>query len=191
VSGPLYLPPSSGEFLQGDIFAQMPSVFVDSRPIRIGRPWSNKAGREMWGVHQEDGIPPVGGFTWRMDQGGESGVLVHGHMGSAMLISHDCEIENDLNARTLAMIRSLSELEPSAQEALFSGREEDVRYGFFPLEAQDDEPRMERSFVDFRRLTTVRPAVLEASERIASTSEEIRYALAQSFRQYLFRRVER
>lgn len=145
----------------------------------------------MWEVHREDGPGPKGGFKWQMHEGGEPALLVHSHMGLAMVISHDCEIENDPNARTLAMIRPLGELDDSAQRALFSGRKEDVRYAIFPLEAQDAEPRMERAFVDFRRLTTVRPAVLEASTRIASASDELRNAVAQSYRQYLFRRLER
>lgn len=145
----------------------------------------------MWEVHREDGPGPRGGFKWQMDEGGESALLVHAHMGLAMVISHDCEIENDPNARTLAMIRRLGELDEDAQRTLFSGREEDVRYASFPLEAQESEPRMERAFVDFRRLTTVRPAVLEASRRIASASDELRNAVARSYQQYLFRRLEK
>jgi hypothetical protein len=187
----LYLPPVEGEFLQGDIFDNMPSAFVESRPLRVARPWEKKGGHDMWEVHQEDGPGPRGGFKWRMDQGGEPALLVHAHVGLAMIISHDCEIENDPNARTLAMIRQLDELDDVAQRALFSGREEDTRYALFPLEAQDTEPQMDRAFVDFRRLTTVRPDVLRSSTRIASASEELRGAVAQSFRLYLFRRLDR
>jgi hypothetical protein len=186
----LYLTPA-GEILQGDIYAQMPSVYVESRPLRIARHWKVSGTRDVWEVHPEDGAGPGGGFKWRMDQGGEPALLVHAHIGLAMVISHDCEIENDPNVRTLAMIRPVGELERSAQEALFSGRDDQVRYAIFPLDAQDTEPEMERAFVDFRRLTTVRPAVLDASRRVASLSDELRFAVAERFRQYLFRRVER
>jgi hypothetical protein len=126
-----------------------------------------------------------------MSEGGESGMLVHAHMGRALLISHDCEIENDANARTLAMIREPAEFELADQERMFSGRDEDIQYAVFPLEAQDDDPTMPRGVVDFRRLTTVRPAVLSSSVRIASASEDLRRAIAEAFRLYLFRRVER
>lgn len=185
----LYLPPVAGEYLQGDIFDEFPSIFVESRPLRVARFWKEQGGRSIWGVHTEGEQAPAGGFRWRMEEHGESAVLAHGYLGMAMLISHDCEIENDPAARTLAMIRPLAHLDETTQRTLFSGREEDVNYAIFPLDAQDGEPRIERSFVDFRRLTTVRPQVLEASLRIASASEELRRAVAAQFQQYLFRRV--
>jgi hypothetical protein len=191
VTDRLYRPPIDGEILQGDIFDRMPSVFVESRPLRVARQWKMSGTRDMWEVHREDGPGPSGGFRWLMDQGGEPALLVHAHIGLAMVMSHDCEIENDPATRTLAMIRPITELDESAQRALFSGLEDEVRYAIFPLEAQTAEPRMDRAFVDFRRLTTVRPAVLAASSHLASVSDELRSAVAQGFRQYLFRRVER
>jgi hypothetical protein len=191
VTDRLYLPPIEGEILQGDIFDRMPSVYVESRPLSVARHWKTRGTRDIWEVHREDGAGPNGGFKWKMDQGGEQALLVHAHLGLAMVISHDCEIENDPNCRTLAMIRPVGELDESAQRALFSGLEDQVQYAIFPLEAQTTEPEMERAFVDFRRLTTVRPAVLAASTRVASLSDELRSAVAQSFRLYLFRRVER
>jgi len=191
VTDRLYLPPNGAEILQGDIFDQMPSVYVESRPLLVGRRWKQDDTRDIWQVHREDGPGPNGGFKWRMDQGGESGMLVHAHLGMAIVLSHDCEIENDRSARTLAMIRPIGQLKEAAQEALFSGRPGDGFYAIFPLERQTDDPKLERSFVDFRRLTTMRPDVLAASRRIASLSEELRSAVAQSFKLYLFRRVER
>lgn len=190
MSEPLYLPPAPDEIRQGDIFLAMPSVIVEPRPLRVARQWRESGGRDMWQVHSEDGAGPQGGFKWRMDQGGEEALLVHAFLSQAMVISHDCEIENDPNIRTLAMIRPLTDLHQAAQEALFSGREDQIQYPIFPLEAQTSEPQMERAFVDFRRLTTVRPAVLEASTRVASLSEELRAAIAERFRLFLFRRVE-
>ncbi len=189
--GRLYLPPAEGEFLQGDIFDAMPSVYVASRPLKVARFFKSTGGRQIYGVHQEDDDPPQGGFRWRMSDGGEAGMLVHAHMGRALLISHDCEIENDTNTRTLAMIREPSEFETVDQERMFSGREEDIQYAVFPLEAQAEDPALTRGVVDFRRLTTVRPAVLSSTIRVASASEELRRAIAEAFRVYLFRRVER
>jgi hypothetical protein len=107
-----------------------------------------------------------------------------------MLISHDCEIENDDGARTLAMIRPADHLDSDTRRTVFSGNEAEGFYAIFPLDAQDDDPRMEQSYVDFRRLTTVRPQVLDSSERIASASDDLRHAIAMRFREYLFRRIE-
>lgn len=187
---PLYRLPA-GDILQGDIYDLAPSVLVRSRPIRAARQWKvDKGGREIWAAHVEGGAPPQDGFKWAMDRGGEIAVLVHGYLDRAMVLSHDCEIENDQNARILAMVRPASHLAEPHRSALFDGKVDQVQYAIFPLEAQDADPRVERSFVDFRRLTTVRPEVLDASVRVASVSEELRRAVARAFWMYLFRRVE-
>jgi hypothetical protein len=188
VTDRLYLRPGA-EILQGDIYEQMPSTHVQSRPLRVARCQQGPGGRDRWDVHLEDGTGPNGGFRWRTDQGGETGLLVGAYLGKAMVLSHDCEIEND-TVRVLAMIRPATELNDATQQALFSGQP-DGYYARFPLYQQTDDPIFERSFVDFRRLTTVRADVLTASTRVASLSEELRAALAESFRLYLFRRVER
>lgn len=168
----------------------MPSAHVSERPLRAGRFFRPQGPRELWGVHSEDGQPPNGGFRWRIEEGGEPGLLLRGFLEMAILITHDCEIENDDGARTMAMIRPASHLDEKSREAVFSGREDEGYYAIFPLEAQDDAPKMERSFVDFRRLTTVLPAVLDSSTRVASASDELRRAIAQRFKEYLFRRIE-
>jgi hypothetical protein len=186
----LYRVPEIGEFLQGDIFEDTPSVFLASRPIRVARFLKETGDNVLYGVHTEDGRPPRDGFKWLMNQGGEGGILVHGHMGRAMLISNDCEIENDTNTRTLAMIRPLTDFEPRDQERMFSGREEDLQYGVFPLEAQAEDPSFDRTVLDLRRLTTVRPDVLASTMRLASASEVLRDAIAEAFRLYLFRRTD-
>ena len=187
---PFYLPPG-GEILQGDIFEAMPSVYVEGRPLLVARQVTTRDPSNLWEVHPDDGAGPAGGFRWTADQGGEGGLLVHAHLGRAMILSHDCEIENDPRTRTLAMVRPATDLDKRTQATLFSGEEVAGYYAIFPLGAQDEEPSMERSFVDFRKLTTVRPAVLAASTRVASLSEQLRFAVARAFTQYLFRRVER
>jgi hypothetical protein len=186
----LYLPPVPDEIQQGDIYEHMPSTILEGRPLRVARPWRESGGRELWGVHREGGPAPQGGFKWRMDEGGEGALLVRAHLGLAMVMSHDCEIDNDPVARTLAMIRPATELSEASQEALFSGRDDAIQYAIFALEVQTGSPITERSFVDFRRLTTVRPAFLQTSTRVASLTEELRAAVAESFILYLFRGFE-
>lgn len=184
---PLYLPPKPGEILQGDIYGLAPSVLVRTIPLRAARRFQPpKTDREIWTVHSDD-KPPKGGFTWAMEQNGEPATLVHGFLGLAMVMSHDCDIENDANARILAMVRPVSQMDPARVTALFSEESSQVQYGIFPLAAQDTAPRMRRLFVDFRRLTTVRPEVLDDSQRLASASEEMRRAIARAFWLYLFR----
>ncbi|MGH2406455.1 MAG: hypothetical protein ACRDF7_00060 [Candidatus Limnocylindrales bacterium] len=182
--GPLYLPPVEGEILQGDLFANVPSAIIDARPLRVAR--RLRADQSTWVVHEENGATPAGGFKWGISQGGEV-LLARAFLGLGMVLSHDCEIENDPNIRTLAMVRPATDLAPDDRAALINGAR--VRYSIFPLAAQTIDPKMELSFV-VRRLTTVRPAVLDPDARIASLSEELRAAVAARFRQYLFRRVE-
>jgi hypothetical protein len=189
VSDLLYFPPTTGEVLQGDIYQVAPSVLVRTSPVRAARFWREKGGRQEYVVHSDD-TPPNGGFKWSMEGGGEDATLVHGFLGLAMVLSHDCEIENDPNVRTLAMIRPVSHLGPHQAAALFANDPGHVQYAIFPLEAQDEAPRMERSFVDFRRLTTVRPEVLDDDQRLASLSDELRRAIARAFWMYLFRRID-
>ncbi len=188
--GPLYIKrPEDAEVLQGDIYVHVPSIYVDSRPLRVARFFQKnpKTGRDIYFVHAEEQNPPKDGFNWNIDKGGvEENVLVHGHVAMAVVVSHDCEIENDPSTRTLAMIRPANHLDEDTQAKLFGGGEVFVA---FPLKEQDEEPKIERSFVDFRRLTTVRPDVLGQSTRVATLCDELREAMAQRFWEYLFRRV--
>lgn len=188
----IYLPPRD-ETSQGDIYENLPATHIEARPLRIARPFPRASGaqpqdelaRQKYGVHREDGRPPAGGFRWRFDQSGED-ILAHGYLYKAMVLSHDCEIENDPRHRTLAMIRPITDLQPEDQTRVFDFEV----FSAFPLEAQEEEPRMERCFIDFRRLTTVRPEVLTASVRLASVTDELRKAVSERFWLYLFRPLE-
>jgi len=176
------------EVQQGDIYADIPSVVVATRPLQVARNFVPKNGRVITSVHDE-AHPPADGFRWGEDQNGEEAFLVHAQVGLAMVLSNDCEIENDPNVRILAAVRSAAVLNSPWHEGLFSGQEDQIQYGIFPLEAQATEPTFERSFVDFRHITTVRAGFLDNSNRIASVSEELRELVAQAFQAYLFRRV--
>jgi hypothetical protein len=191
VADRIYLPPGN-EISQGDLYRDAPTVHIEARPLLVARPYRPRqepnrpsSDRQTYGVHQENGQPPAGGFKWRMDQSGED-ILAHSYLGMAMVISHDCEIENDPKHRTLAMVRLATDLQPQDRVRVFNFEV----YSAFPLEPQDEEPRMEPAFVDFRRLTTVHPAVLASSIRFASVTEDLRKAMAERFWLYLHRPLE-
>lgn len=139
-------------------------------------------------MHEENGeVKPDGGFRWSIAKGGE---LVHArvYMGMAILLTHDCEIENDHppGHRTLAMVRPITEIGEVDRPPILGLR----KYSAFPLPPQAAPPAMALSFVDFRRLTTVRPGVLENSIRHGTLSEAMRRGLAEHFWDFLFRRQE-
>jgi hypothetical protein len=52
VTDRLYLRPGA-EILQGDIYEQMPSTHVQSRPLRVARCQQGPGGRDRWDVHLE------------------------------------------------------------------------------------------------------------------------------------------
>jgi hypothetical protein len=186
-----YLPPNEDKLLQGDIYTDLPSLIVENRPLRCARPFRQKRdGREQWFVHTEGVNPPRDGFTWgidRPDLTGERATLAQGFVSYAMLMTHGCEIDHD-DFRHVAMIRPDTHLSEEMRTSLFSGHPQN--YALFPLEAQEEEPTLPRCFVDFRRITTVRPPVLAASTRHASLSDELREALAEAFWLFLFRRLD-
>jgi hypothetical protein len=183
----LYLPPIGNDILQGDIIDDVPSVFVRPGPLRVARFHKDLGHHLLWSIHT-DANPPKDGMKLSMDLEGEE-LLVHGYRGLAMMLTHECEIENDDRARTVAMIRPASQLNPETVAQLFSGSIDEAYYSRFPLEAQEEHPTMERSFVDFMRLTTVDPKVLDECRRVASLPDELKHAVAARFKDFLFRRV--
>lgn len=178
---PLYLPPGA-QVSQGDIYLFVPSSHVERRPLQVIRPLrTEKGGLQSYRVHSEDGDAPSDGFKWDKQDGER--LLVRGYLRMGILVSHDCEIDSDTRHRILAMVRPITDLQPEHRQAVVDNEQVCA----LPLAPQDREPQMALSFVDFRRLTTVRPDVLAASNRYASLSSEIRKALAEWFWEYLFR----
>ena len=188
MADPFYVSPRE-QISQGDIYLDMPTLHLEVRPVRVARLHKAAAtpgARETYGVHLEkDGQEPQGGFHWNFDAGGEL-VLARSHRGHAILLSHDCEIDADDDHRTLAMVRPITDLSEEHRQDVLDLK----NYAAFPLAAQDDSPSMVLSYVDFRRVTTVRPAVLSSSTRHASVTDDLRKALAERYWLYLFRRLE-
>ena len=173
-----------GDILQGDIYLSMPSVHVASLPMRAARFWKKQGERDIYSIHSIGGLEPKDGFKWSLDAGGEKSTLVSGYLSMGIVMSHDCTIENDDGHRTIAMVRPITDI------ANLEDREPILNFdrtAAFPLLAQEAEPKMELSFVDFRRLTTVRPAVLATATRYAQCSERIRTALSEYFWEFLCR----
>ncbi len=181
----LYLPPA-GEINPGDLYLAVPSIQIESRPLLVARYWKESSrGGSIYGVYDADGTPPTGGFRWQTNQGGET-IIVRAFMGPGMILSHECEIDTDPDHRIVAMVRPITDIQVSHRNAILEMR----NWAAFPLEAQDEEPPMALSFVDFRRLTTVRAAALNDEDRVASLNPDLRKALRVRFWHYLNRRVE-
>jgi hypothetical protein len=194
LADPFYLEPT-GDVLQGDIYVDTPSLEIATRPLLAARPWNRPLGNPpLPGLraHREDADHPRDGFHWSLDPPadesdrlrGES-VVVPGYRGLSMVMTHDCEIENDPDFRVMAMIRPISAVDKDHQADVLGL----AIWPYFPLAPQSDPPVMQPCFVDFRRLTTVRASALRADDRYAAVSDVVREAVALRFWLFLFRRI--
>jgi hypothetical protein len=185
VPGNAYLPPKD-EVLLGDIYRDVPSLHVPARPFQVVRPWrESKEDPSIWDarIHTEGGTPPRDGFKWTLEDEGDA-IIARGIVHWAMLLSDDCEVDHDEDHRTMALIKPWDNLPEASQKKVSAGE----HYCFFELPAQAEDPQWEHSYVDFRRLTTVKPRVLDkAAHHYASASAELRVALAKAFWEYLMR----
>ena len=186
----LYLEPGQDYPLsQGDIFTNVPFVSVRERPLLIARHIGHWKGLITYSVHKEfDGpttasataLPPEPPIHLKNPQQQEL-ALVPVLLTMGIVLTHDCEIDND-DHRTAAMIRPITDLKPPYQEKCLAGERMDM----FPLLAQDEAPSMVTSFVDFRKVTPLRPGALEApAVRYATVAAELREALASAYWDYL------
>lgn len=104
-------------------------------------------------------------------------------LAPGMLLSHACEIDNSATACvSVALIRPLRTAPKEHQEAIVTGR--NVR--FLPLPENDDPP-FEQCYVDFSRVTSLRPWVLLARQRILSPAPALLNALYVGLARYITR----
>jgi hypothetical protein len=184
VDNRLYVEPVAGEILQGDIYRNVPSIHLVARPVLVSRHYKDTPKGVLHGVHSEDGPAPKDGYRWQADQGGES-VLAKGFMGNVVLLSHDCEIENDPNHQLVAMIRPITQIQESFRADIMAMK----HWAAFPLLAQDEAPAMEDCFVDFRWITSLRPEVLREQDRWARLGPVVLDAMRARFWHYLNRAI--
>jgi hypothetical protein len=188
-----YLSPSKDyDLSQGDIFLKVPFIWLDQRPLVVLRYYGPWKGLELYSLHKEEAgdtaltatLPPIpsglGSFRW-LEWNKPEVVAAKCLFSMGMVVTHDCECDND-DHRTLAMIRPITELDKDSQDDLLANERTDL----FALLPQDESPKMELSFVDFRKTVMLRPHALESpSKRYASASPKLREELAGAYYQYL------
>jgi hypothetical protein len=99
-----------------------------------------------------------------------------------ILLSHDCEIDNEDRYRAVALLRPIGPLGPREQEAIRNNADN----RFFYVPAVGDLPE---SYADLRRITTIPPAVLQPENRIASLADESRTAFCTAIVLFFTRRM--
>lgn len=180
-----YLEPTAEE-AQGDIYDGAPLLDLRVWPLTAIRPRTFSGNRHALIDYPATGEPPPGGFKWEYPGGEGEIVLARGLVGRAIVLTHECDIENLERFRVIAMIRPISVLDATLHLKLFSYE----MGAAFPLTAQDAAPpRMPLAFVDFRRLTVISPEVLKECKKVACVCDQVRKALATHFSDFLFRRI--
>jgi hypothetical protein len=160
---------------QGDVYGSCASLFVDSRPLTAVRRTS--APTPTARLFTEGSAAPPGGFRWDEAEY----VVGRATLALGIMVTHDCELDKDDHFRTMALIRPWHALPPEAAESIRAGE----RLRFFHL--PEAPPHLPESYVDFRRLTTVRGRVLNDGDRLLSMTEHGRAALREAFINFVTR----
>lgn len=160
----LYRPPSD-KLSQGDIIRNVPHVHLKP-PLNVWRSETTKWGQRLTLYEyspSEQGAPPggatpQGGFKFSV---GEQ-VAAFCQVTIGIVLTYDCDIDNEQKHRLIALIRPLTGVGPDYQQIV----RDNLNYNFWYLPAIED--KIPESYVDFRRITTVAPQFLEHMDRIAS-----------------------
>lgn len=136
-----------------------------------------RGGRVEAFLHGQDN-PPKDGFKWD----DKEATLAEGQLRWGVVLTHDCEIENEDNKRhrLLGLLRPLDALRPEDQEVIVGGH----HYGRLYLPAWD-EVGLPESYADLRRITTLRLDALPGDQRVCSMSDFGREVLQKAIIRYL------
>ncbi len=185
-----YLPPRTDYPLsQGDMFLNVPFIWLDRRPLVVLRHHGQFDGKYLYSLHKEaDGatelpattLPADDKFRWH-DLNKPEFVVAKCLFSMGIVVTHDCECDND-DHRTVAMIRPMTVLPEKSQKQLLANDRTDL----LALLPQDKPPRMEPSFIDFRKTAMLRPHGLDPpTTRYASASPGLSEAIAGGYYEYL------
>jgi len=172
-----YVLPIHGDFRQGDIYCDVPHIMLSKPGFEVLRTFQAKGGRTQVFLHDENN-PPRDGFHWESKEC----VAAEGQLGKAIVLTHDCEIENadSREHRLVGLLRPLDRLDARDREIIIQG----LHFGRFYLPAWHDVGLPE-SYLDLRRITTLRKDALPDQLRIASMTDFGREILQAAIIRYL------
>lgn len=171
------------EICQGDIFDEIPHLFLRQPPVRVLRQEAAAGGRMdnrmyEWMQGRPGDRPPANGF--RFSSGNGETVLAACQITFGILLTYDCEIDKDQRHRAVAMVRTIA----SIAEADRPGVRGNQSLRFFHLPPVGEMPE---SYVDFRRVSTIGPELLLPEQRIASLATTSVIALRSQYVAFLTR----
>ena len=175
----LYYEKPRPKLAQGDIFLDVPHIYLRDESVTFLRRRSTKYGpsADLYLLRDQEHTPRAP-FD---PEGDEAASVVQ--LAPALLLTHACEIDQSPKACVnVALIRPLRNVPEGARDAILRG--ENLR--LFPLPENDDPP-LEPSYVDFSRVTSLRQNALVACQRIASASPDLLKALYLGLVRYITR----
>jgi hypothetical protein len=172
-----YVAPAPGDFRQGDIYRDVLHIMLSLPGFQVLRTREAPGGRTQVFLHTETN-PPRDGFRWESKERVEA----EGQLALGIVLTHDCEIENpdSRHHRLVGLVRPLDRLDARDQEIIVQNR----HYGRLYLPAWADVGLSE-SYLDLRRITTLRRDALPDDHRIASMTDLGREILQAAIIRYL------
>jgi len=147
--------PADPRLCQGDIFDDIPHLLLKP-PIDILRKTTGKGRRIFWDPYpfplEEDRQPAKPDF----DRRGES-VRVTAQFTRAMLMTFDCDLDNEKHAWSIALVRPMTAI---ADEADRQNVREARNFAYFYL-PEATEFGLGEAYLDFRRVTTISTDLLQ------------------------------
>ena len=176
-AGRYYTAPVPRDFRQGDIYRDVLHIMLTEPEFAVLRTFQAKGGRTQVFLHGP-GNPPKDGFHWESKER----VVAEGQLRMAIVLTHDCEIENadSREHRLIGLLRPLDRLGSGDQEIIIQGR----HFGRLYLPAWS-EVGLPESYLDLRRITTLRNDALPGENRIASMADFGRELLQAAIIRYL------
>jgi hypothetical protein len=170
----LYTTPVPDDYRQGDIYRDVISLSVITDTPAVLRTFQ-KGNRTIVTMHHSHN-PPAGDFHWQRES-----VEAIGKKAFAIVLTHDCEIENDDDEhyRQVALIRPLGAVtDPQDRETI-------VRDGHIGrLYLPPYPPELPESYIDLRAITTLRRTALPPALRVVSLTDHGREWLQGGLMRY-------
>jgi hypothetical protein len=176
---------------QGDLFDRVPHLFLRP-PLLALRRVTLAGGREAFGFYeypppteQSPGAAqgkqlPGGPFRFNTPEGEDATAWCQ--VTRAVVLNHDCDIENEPDHRLVALVRPLAPVRDPAHQDIIR---RNLNFNYFYLPAGEG---LAEGYVDFRRITSLSPAFLAAATRLVSLTPEAVQALQFQFFRFLTRR---
>lgn len=164
---------------QGDIFRDVPSVYVPDPEIVIVRRRESARGSvgDLYTVGDEERQPQQA-----FNPNGDHFVGTV-QLANAILLTHSCEVDNSPRSTvTFGLIRPIRLVPEDAREAIRAGR--NLRLMYLPA---NDGPAFEESYVDFSRLTSVRREAVREDARVLSATDLLLKAIYLGLVRYVTR----